>query len=91
MTYDQFIENAKAAQQSYIDGENRRMDAAKALWQKYEDAMRGLGLQALTDLEIRDRVDQLADMERRIDETHGPSVAMRAAWATRVQNEEPGQ
>ncbi len=76
MTYKQFIAHARAQQTAYIASERKRYTKARKLRERYEAAMRGLGLHPLDRLEIEDRFAQLDGMMAEYRDT----PAMRGVW-----------
>lgn len=83
MTYKAFLAESKRRQLKYVREERVRYAKADKLLLKYTAAMSALGLHPLNRMEIGDRHNQLRQMERDVDLTHGDTLGMKAIWEAR--------
>ena len=87
MTYEEFLANNKREQLRYITEEDARMKKAAKLWQKYDAAMKTLGLHPLTGFEIDQRQRQLRRMRADTLRTHGADTEGNRAVFTLIQRQ----
>ena len=87
MTYEEFLANNKREQLRYITEEDARMKKAAKLWQKYDAAMKTLGLHPLTGFEIDQRQRQLRRMRTDTPRTHGADTEGNRAVFTLIQRQ----
>lgn len=86
MTYEEYQAESMRRQRDYIQRQRLGMQTLDVIRQSNPEALaykRGasnLGYHPLTAEEITARIDQLADMEARIEETHGDTPTMRLMY-----------
>ncbi len=81
MTYTEWLTMCQREQAAYVKKESARANKAYGHWLRYHDAMRALGLHALSGPEIDERFRQLRLMEAHVDNTHGDTPANRIIFA----------
>lgn len=88
MSYKQFMIHCQREQRAYIADESRRIVKALTLWRRYEHAMHGLGLHALTGNEIQERQSELMQMERDVPARFSDNATMRFSYEHFTQSME---